>query len=569
MELAKIPLGQLEISPHNMRHGRKAPDVSDILPSIRARGIQQPLLVRKKGKAFEIIAGRRRFFSLKKIAQKNKKAEPVPCAIMDEGDDAEAIEASLIENLARLDPDEMTRYESFSRLVKEGKKPEDIAATFCVTEIMVRRSLALGNLIPEIRNAYRNEEIDARTIRQLTIANKSQQADWFKLFKDPDQRTPQAWQLKQWLFGGEIKTSCALFPLETYKGKITTDLFEEYSYFNDTNAFWKLQNEAIAARRDAYIKAGFDDVVICDVGRQFCNWDYVKTPKKDGGRVYLEIAENGDVTFHEGLITQKEHHARIRKTASAKGSELAQDTRPELTKAAQNYMNLHRHAAIRTALLKEPKIALRLMVTHAIVGSTNWRTGADPQRADKDMIAESIAKSVSQTVFETEKKEILKLLDLPAHHHSVTHSNADPERAAHIFQTLLEHDDKTILRILTFIMAETLQSGAPLIEMLGGKLSIDMRKCWQPDDAFFALLRDKAAINAMLKHIGGKHVADSNVSATAKVQKQIINDFVTGNGRKKAQNWLPHYMAFPFKAYTKAGAGDLSTAADQAKLFTK
>jgi len=569
MELAKIPLNQLEISPLNMRHGCKAPDVSDILPSIRARGIQQPLLVRKKGKTFEIIAGRRRFFSLKKIAQKNKKAEPVPCAIMDEGDDAEAIEASLIENLARLDPDEMTRYESFSRLVSEGKTPEDIATTFGVTEIMVRRSLALGNLIPEIRNAYRNEEIDARTIRQLTIARKAQQADWFKLFKDPDQRTPQAWQLKQWLFGGEIKTSCALFPLESYKGKITTDLFEEDSYFNDTNAFWKLQNEAIAARRDAYIKAGFDDVVICDVGRHFCNWDFVKTPKKDGGRVYVEIAENGEVTFHEGLITQKEHHARIRKTASAKGSEPAQDTRPELTKAAQNYMNLHRHAAVRTALLKEPKIALRLMVTHAIVGSTNWRTAADPQRADKEIIGESVSKSASQSMFDTEKKDILKLLKLPTHLHSVTHSNGDPERAAHIFLTLLEHDDKAVLRILTFVMAETLQSGTSLIEMLGGKLSIDMRKCWQPDDAFFALLRDKAAINAMLKHIGGKHVADSNVSATAKVQKQIIADFVTGNGRKKAQNWLPHYMAFPFKAYTKAGAGVLSTAADQAKLFAK
>jgi ParB family chromosome partitioning protein len=151
MELAKIPLGKLEISPLNMRHGRKAPDVSDILPSIRARGIRQPLLVRKKGKAFEIIAGRRRFFSLKKIAQRDKKTEPVPCAIMDEGDDAEAIEASLIENLARLDPDEMTRYESFSRLVSKGKTPEDIAATFGVTEIMVRRSLALGNLIPKSR----------------------------------------------------------------------------------------------------------------------------------------------------------------------------------------------------------------------------------------------------------------------------------------------------------------------------------------------------------------------------------------------------------------------------------
>ena len=69
MELAHIPLDQLKVSTLNMRHARKAPDVSDILPSIRARGVQQPLLVRKNGNGFEIVAGRRRFFALKALAK--------------------------------------------------------------------------------------------------------------------------------------------------------------------------------------------------------------------------------------------------------------------------------------------------------------------------------------------------------------------------------------------------------------------------------------------------------------------------------------------------------------------
>ena len=148
MQLQHIPLDQLKISPLNMRHSRKNPDISDILPSIRARGIQQPLLVRKNGKGFEIIAGRRRFFSLKAIEQKNETVDPVPCAIMDEGDDAQALEASLIENIARCDPDEMTRYEAFSRLVNEGKTVADIALTFGASEIMVRRSFGIGRSYP-------------------------------------------------------------------------------------------------------------------------------------------------------------------------------------------------------------------------------------------------------------------------------------------------------------------------------------------------------------------------------------------------------------------------------------
>ena len=165
-----------------MRHARKVPDVSDILPSIRARGVQQPLLVRKNGKGYEIVAGRRRFFSLKQIAKEGGEPVPVPCAVMKDGDDAAALEASLIENTARLDPDEVARWETFSRLVREGRAVEDIAATFGVTEIMVRRALALGDLLPGIRQAYRNEEIDAQTVRHLTLASEAQQTEWLKLY---------------------------------------------------------------------------------------------------------------------------------------------------------------------------------------------------------------------------------------------------------------------------------------------------------------------------------------------------------------------------------------------------
>jgi len=37
MELRHIPLSELRVAAVNMRHGRRAPDISDILPSVRAR----------------------------------------------------------------------------------------------------------------------------------------------------------------------------------------------------------------------------------------------------------------------------------------------------------------------------------------------------------------------------------------------------------------------------------------------------------------------------------------------------------------------------------------------------
>lgn len=558
MQLQHIPLNQLKISPLNMRHSRKAPDVSDILPSIRERGIQQPLLVRKNGKGYEIIAGRRRYFSLKEIEQKGKKADPVPCAIMAEGDDAAALEASLIENIARCDPDEMTRYETFARLIKEDKTTVNIAITFGVTEIMVKRSLALGNLIPAIRNAYREGEVDSDIIRQLTLASEKQQTEWLRLFNDPKEHTPRSWQLKQWLFGGDIKTSSALFHLDSYKGEIITDLFGEDGYFDDAKKFWKLQNQSIAAERNALLKAGWDDVVICDVGQHFATWDHVSTSKKDGGRVYIVVSANGEVKKHEGLITQKEHEKRLKRTASPNNDSTDEPSRPELTKAAQNYLELHRHAAVRHSLLTHQGVALRMMVAHAIGGSGLWSTKPEPQRADKEEIATSVSASKAVKAFAKEREKILKMLGLPVHGHSVVRSNGDDYRVVSLFAAFLKLSDKQVMQALTFVMAETIQSGTSVVEALGCHLKVDMANYWKPDETFFTLLRDKAAINAMLRHIGGKQVADGNVTATAKTQKNIIQDFLKGEIRKKVEGWLPHYMQFPFKAYFKGRGGRLS-----------
>ena len=55
----------------------------------------------------------------------------------------------------------------------------------------------------------------------------------------------------------------------------------------------------------------------------------------------------------------------------------------------------------------------------------------------------------------------------------------------------------------------------------------------------------------MLRHIGGKAVDDANLTATTKVQKKIVRDFITGDGRKKAEGWLPRYMEFPFNSPLK------------------
>ncbi|MDX8469810.1 ParB/RepB/Spo0J family partition protein [Mesorhizobium sp. VK23B] len=571
MQLAHISIDQLSVSAINMRHSKRAPDISDILPSVRARGVLVPLLIRPNGApdSFEIVAGRRRYFAAKTVADERGEAEPLPCAIMEEGDDADALEASLIENIARLDPDEVSQWETFTRLIKEGRGIADIAATFGLTEPQVKRILALGDLLPKIREAYRRDEIDTETVRHLTMASKAQQKDWLALFCDPDSRAPRGWQLKQWLFGGQsISTKVALFPIEDYPGLIVSDLFGEDSYFADADLFWQKQNEGIAARREAYLEAGWIDVVALEPGQYFHSWDYEKTPKKKGGKVIITVSQRGEVECHEGYLSRKEaRRVRAEGEFGEESEPRAKPSRPELSGPMQNYVDLHRHAAVCTALLDHPGAALRLMVAHAVVGSSLWTVRPEPQRAANETVAASIAACKAEAVFGEKQREVLTLLGSVDEDGPVTGGNGDDFALASVFARLLAlpHDD--VLRVLALVMAETLCTGSAIVEALGNHLGLDMRGQWQIDDAFFELLRDRQVATEILADVGGRLVADSNSSQKLKTQKKIIRDFLCGkNGRQKVDDWLPRWMAFPVSSYTDRGG--FRTADQWAKVQT-
>ena len=557
MELTHIDLGQLSIAAVNMRHGKRAPDISDILPSIRARGVLVPLLVRPNGgpDQFEIVAGRRRYVAAKTIADEQGEIDPLPCAVMEPGDDAAALEASLIENIARLAPDAMSQYESFVRLTKLGRSVAEIAATFGITERMVSQRLALGNLLPKIRDAYRDEEIDAETIRHLTMASKAQQKEWLALFTDAESHAPRGYQLKQWLFGGQsIATKVALFPVEEYPGSITADLFGEDSYFADADLFWQKQNEAVAAQRDRLLADGWSDVIVLAPGEHFRSWEHEKTPKGKGGKVFITVSNRGEVESHEGYLTHKEARRTRRTDTPDSDAAPSKPSRPEVTSAMQNYIELHRHAAVRVALLDHPGAALRLMVAHAIAGSGLWSVKPEPQQTRNEAVAASLAASASDATFAAKRGEVLALLGFSDEEIAVIGGNGDDAGTAGLFVRLLGLPDDDVLRVLALVMGESLEAGSAVVEALGVHLKVEMGAVWQPDEAFFDLIRDRQVINAMLAEVAGKPVADGNVAEKLKTQKQIIRDSLAGtSGRTRVEGWLPGWMQFPVRAYTDRG----------------
>lgn len=565
MKLDHIALDRLSISPANMRSGKKPPDISGILPSIRARGIIMPLLVRPNGSdtTFEIVAGSRRFLAAQTVATESGSADPLPCAIMEAGDDAAALEASLIENLARLAPDEVTQWESFTRLVKEGRTPDEISMTFGMPELTVKRILALGNLLPRIRQLYRAEEIDATSVRHLTLATKAQQKTWLALYDDPQSSIPKGHQLKAWLFGGaSISTSVALFDLETYQGRIVKDLFEKDGYFGDVREFEDAQRAAIEGRKAAYIADGWSDVVVLPDGQYFHRYEFAATPKRKGGRVYMTIAHNGEVAFHEGYLTEREAK-RIAKGEAPEGQ--TSTTRPEITAAMTSYIDLHRHAAVRSALAANTGVALRVMVAHAICGSPLWGVRVQDQRSRNEAITESIETSVAEARFDERRRAVLGVLGFDPDEPSVTLGHEPRNGVSGLFQRLLELPDAVVMEVLGVVMAETLASGTGLIETIGLHLGVKMADYWVADDAFYGLVRDREVLTEVLREVGGDTVAEAHATEKGKTIKSVINDYLTGsNDRIKVEQWVPRWMAFPPSAYTQRGGVATVAAASRA-----
>ncbi len=562
MRLAFADPRNMTISPLNMHYGRPKPDVSDIRPSIGQRGVLFPMLVQEKFADgvivpghFAVVAGARRLTAAQAEIAAGVEIDPVPICILDPGDDAAAIEASLIENLQRLPPDEVSTWEAFAKLIKEGRTPQEIAATFFMTETVVNRTLALGNLLPRLRKLYRAEAINVASIRLLTLATKSQQKDFLAIYDDPNQHTPVGQGLKNWLFGGvSIPTKHALFSLDDYPGAIVADLFGEDSYFSDPSLFWTHQNAALAAKRERLLGEGWNDVEVLETGRSFDTWKHEQVSKAKGGRVYLSVSARGEVTAYEGYLTAKEARnarAAAAKAARGEGGEGAPTPdRAEVTSAQQTYIDLHRHSAVRAELTDHPGVALRLLVAHAVAGSPLWRVAPDARRAGSDAVAQSAEASPAEARFLARRKAASALL------------GADPDRdlvgqrreggAAGVFAKLLSLPDADVLAVAAVVIGETVAAGSAEVETAGTFLKVDVGAVWTPDEAFFDLMRDREAVNAMLKEVGGKKVADGNLTEKVKTQKAILRDFLDGaNDRPKVGRWTPKWLTFPAGAYTR------------------
>ena len=147
--------------------------LNELAKSIKEHGIIQPLVLRKIGNKYEIIAGERRYKAAY-IAGLRK----VPAVTIDLNDN-ESAEVAIVENIQRKDLSPIEEAKSYKKLLERGYlTQEQLATRMGKTQATISNKLRLLNLSPKVQDALLNNKISERHARSLLrIEDKSKQEE--------------------------------------------------------------------------------------------------------------------------------------------------------------------------------------------------------------------------------------------------------------------------------------------------------------------------------------------------------------------------------------------------------
>jgi ParB family chromosome partitioning protein len=136
--------------------------LDELAQSIRASGIIQPLLLRRRGGMFELVAGERRWRAAQIAGLRN-----VPAIVRDIPDD-KLLELALIENIQRADLNPVEEANAYKKLIESlGLTQEEVAQRVGRDRSFVTNYLRILKLPSEIRLLLENEKLSFGHARAL------------------------------------------------------------------------------------------------------------------------------------------------------------------------------------------------------------------------------------------------------------------------------------------------------------------------------------------------------------------------------------------------------------------
>jgi ParB family chromosome partitioning protein len=168
--LLEVAVDEIEPNPNQPRKIFNSAALDELSASIKASGVIQPVIVRRQGAGYQLVAGERRW-----RAARQAGLPRVP-AIVREVTDAESLELALVENLLREDLNPMEEAEAYDKLLARfGWTQEELSQRVGKERSSIANALRLLRLPPPIQDDLRAGRLTmghARALLALTISSE-------------------------------------------------------------------------------------------------------------------------------------------------------------------------------------------------------------------------------------------------------------------------------------------------------------------------------------------------------------------------------------------------------------
>ena len=173
---ARLTVGQIKKNPFQPRKEFDGEELKSLSDSIKTHGVLQPLVVRKVGNDFQLIAGERRLRAAQAAGMPD-----VPVHIV-EFNDQQVFEAALVENIQRSDLNAIEKAQGFKDyLDRFGVNHEQLAQRLGLARSSITNLVNLLEMAPEVQEGIRLNQISEAHAKLLKgIKNKDRQVNLFK-----------------------------------------------------------------------------------------------------------------------------------------------------------------------------------------------------------------------------------------------------------------------------------------------------------------------------------------------------------------------------------------------------
>lgn len=165
--LKSVPVEKIAPNPHQPRRAFDTEKLQELAESLKGQGVLQPLLVKKDGDGYILVAGERRF-----RAAKLANLERVPALILEDIDDTRMLELALIENIQREDLNPIETARAYHSLLDTcGLNQTQLAERVGKNRASVANTLRLLSLPENIKQLITEGKLSEGHARALLSVN--------------------------------------------------------------------------------------------------------------------------------------------------------------------------------------------------------------------------------------------------------------------------------------------------------------------------------------------------------------------------------------------------------------